>query len=84
MKGMEYIAASADIKAAGKLVSIYRVIITATAGTGVATFKTGGVGGTTVADIRMVTSGISFACDLCGTQADYLVLSNCVAMVEWD
>ena len=84
MKGMEYIGVSADIKAASTLVSVGRVILTSTAGNATATFKTGGVGGTTVADIRVSVSGNSVEVDLKGTQADYLVLANGVAMVAWD
>jgi hypothetical protein len=84
MKGMEYIAASAVLKAASTLVSVKKVILTATAANAVATFKTGGAAGTTVADIRMETSGRSVMVDLAGTQADYIVLANGVAMVEWN
>jgi len=83
MKGVKYIASSGVIKAASTLVSCYDVIITATAANGTAVFKTGGSGGTTVADLRSATANSSFYGNLCGLQADYVTLTNAVAMIKW-
>ena len=84
MKGMDYIASSADLKSAGTLRSVGKVILTSTAGNAVATLKVGGAGGTTVADIRVSVAGNSVMVDLDGIQADYIVLANGVAMVSHD
>lgn len=84
MKGMTYYAADAALKAAGELVSVGKVIVTPTAADGLAEFLTGGAGGTRVALVGSDFSGHSITVDLCGTQADYLNLTNAVVMVEWD
>lgn len=81
---VKYFSASAVLKSANILVDVKSVILSATAGTAVATLKVGGSGGTTVADIRVATSGDSTQVVFFdGLLADYIVLSNGVATVEF-
>lgn len=81
---IKYFSASAVLKNTNALVGIKSVVLTATGATAVATLKTGGASGTTVGDIRVAASGDStqvvFSTAL---RADYIVLSNGVALVEF-
>ena len=83
MKGVKYIASSGVIKATNTLVSCYDVIVTSTAANGLAVFKTGGTGGTTVADVRSATANNTVFANLCGVQADFVNLTNAVVMIHW-
>jgi hypothetical protein len=80
---VKYISATGNIKTANKLSRVIGGIITATGSTATAVFRSGGAGGVTVADIRVVTSGNSFQFKFdTHLLADHVTLTNCVLMLD--